>query len=86
MTDYYDLTLDDGISGDDVNRHLREKNLGYLPPSADWLDSGREIRCIYEGQTITTKPLVPGTDLRVHAKLAYWNPDNMLTEKIRIVD
>jgi hypothetical protein len=44
---YFETTLDDGISGDDQNRHYREKRLGFTEPSADWMESGRIIRDIW---------------------------------------
>jgi len=74
MTNYYDLTLDDGISGDDVNRHLREKNLGYLPPSKDWLSAGREIRCLWPGQIIHNPTALGNGEIRVHSVRAYFQP------------
>jgi len=53
MTKYYECTLDDGLSGDDINRRRREAALGNPPPSKDWEDCNKEIRCIYPGQVVT---------------------------------
>jgi hypothetical protein len=53
MSDYYKLTVADGISGDDVNRHRREASLGYAAPDPTWADSDKEIRCIHPGQHFT---------------------------------
>ena len=54
---YFDTTVEaDGISGDDVNRHLREKRLGFKAPSDDWFLAGAPIHCIYKGQ-VPTKTL-----------------------------
>ena len=50
--EYFELTEADGISGDDVNRHLRESRLGFSEPSADWNRCNEETRCIFEGQEI----------------------------------
>jgi len=44
---------DDGISGDDVNRRLREKRLGFKAPSDDWNMAGATIHCIFKGQIPT---------------------------------
>ena len=87
MNKYFHLTLADeaGISGDDLNRRNRERNLGFGPPSADWADSDKEIRCIHPGQ-IVTRPALSGREIHVHADPAYFNPDNMLDEPIRIVN
>lgn len=84
MTDYYNLTLDDGISGDDVNRHLREKNLGFKAPSADWANCKDEIRCIYPGQTVTRGTLDEGANIFIHRLPAYFNPSNILDEPVPI--
>ena len=55
MRGYFNVQADgQGISGDDVNRRLREARLGHAEPSQDWIDDcKRVIRCIYPGQTIT---------------------------------
>ena len=74
MSNYYNLTLADGISGDDVNRHLREKNLGFAPPSADWAESDKEIRCIWPGQVITRPSLNPRRGEYIHRYPAFWKP------------
>jgi hypothetical protein len=54
----YRRKLDDsGLSGDDVNRRLREARLGHSMPSSDWeANKGKVIRCIYADQTISRKP------------------------------
>jgi hypothetical protein len=54
----YDRSLDDsGLSGDDVNRRLREARLGHSVPTSDWeANKGKVIRCIFAGQSITRKP------------------------------
>ena len=85
--DYYHLTLADesGISGDDLNRRHRENRLGFGPPSADWADSDKEIRCIYPRQTVTNPVGLSGREIHVYAELAYFNPYNMLDEPIRII-
>lgn len=71
---YYDLTLDDGISGDDVNRHLRERRLGFAEPSKDWANCNQEIRCIWPEQIIKDGHTLTG-DLHVHSRPAYWAPE-----------
>jgi hypothetical protein len=53
MSDYFNETLASGLSGDDVNRRLREKRLGFGEPSPDWAECSREIRCIYGGEHVT---------------------------------
>jgi hypothetical protein len=55
MTDIYftESVDDDGISGDDVNRRLRERRLGFKAPSDDWHLAGAPIHCIYKGQIPT---------------------------------
>jgi len=84
--DYFDVDLADeiGISGDDLNRRLRERRLGYGPPSSDWADSDKEIRCIHPNQVVTRAAL-SNREIHVHADPAYFNPDNMLPAGIRIV-
>ena len=85
MSNYFEASFEDeaGISGDDLNRRYREKSLGFGEPSADWADTEKEIRCIYPGQTITRAGL-SGRELHVYSELAYFNPDNMLDDGIRI--
>ena len=78
------LASEAGISGDDLNRRHRERRLGYAAPSADWARAKNEIRCIHPGQTITRGSL-NGLEIAVYADLAYFNPDNLLDEGIRIV-
>ena len=70
MRNYYNLTLDDGISGDDVNRRRREESLGFAPPSPDWDQCDMEIRCIYPMQTIHRLALDVKKGLHVHSKRA----------------
>jgi hypothetical protein len=41
------------ISGDDVNRRLRESRLGHAAPSADWADCKRIARCLWPDQVAT---------------------------------
>ena len=53
---FTDTIAENGISGDDVNRRLREKRLGFQAPSDDWFLAGAPIHCIYKGQ-IPTKTL-----------------------------
>jgi hypothetical protein len=54
---YFTETVEsDGISGDDVNRRLREKRLGFKAPSEDWNQAGVVIHCIYPDQ-VPTKSL-----------------------------
>jgi len=50
VTGYFDQDLADGLSGDDVNRRYREKNLGFAAPTDDWADCNRVLIGIYEGQ------------------------------------
>ena len=51
MSDYFDVKAEGaGISGDDVNRRLREARLGHAAPSNDWVNCKRIIRCIWPGQ------------------------------------
>lgn len=52
-----------GISGDDVNRRLRERRLGFAEPSSDWDQAGVVVHCIYPGQ-IPTKS---------HASIVLWD-------------
>jgi len=87
MSKYFDLTLADesGISGDDLNRRYREKNLGFLEPSPDWIDSEQEIRCIYPGQTITRFEGLGGREIHIHSKEAYFNPGNMFDKGVLII-
>jgi hypothetical protein len=49
---YFNQDLADGLSGDDVNRRMRERNLGFAEPSADWGTCGNEIRCIWPDQHV----------------------------------
>lgn len=42
-----------GVSGDDVNRRLRERRLGFAEPSSDWDQAGTVVHCIYPGQIPT---------------------------------
>jgi hypothetical protein len=52
--DYFTETVEsDGISGDDVNRRLRESRLGYKAPSKDWEQAGVVVHCIYKDQVPT---------------------------------
>lgn len=73
---YYNRTLADekGISGDDLNRRHREKRLGFAPPSDDWADCNKEIRCVHPNQVIT-RPALDNRDIYVHSRPAYFNPD-----------
>jgi hypothetical protein len=51
---YFEETVEtDGISGDDVNRRLREARLGFKAPSEDWEQCGTVIHCIYPDQVPT---------------------------------
>jgi hypothetical protein len=86
MSNYFHLTLADEnfISGDDLNRRHRENRLGYAAPDPSWAESDKEIRCIHPNQVITRAAL-SGREIHVHADPAYFNPDNMLDEGIRIV-
>ena len=47
----------DGISGDDVNRRLRESRLGWSEPSPDWANCKKITRCIWGGQRVNTLPI-----------------------------
>jgi len=91
MTDnYFHLTLADvdGISGDDLNRRHRENRLGFKAPSADWANSGNEIRCIYERQ-IMHRAALDNADIYVHATEAYFEPldsdGNPMIAPIRVI-
>jgi hypothetical protein len=42
-----------GISGDDVNRRLRESRLGHAAPSDDWVQCKRIARCLWPDQAAT---------------------------------
>jgi hypothetical protein len=54
MSDYFEVGADAaGISGDDVNRRLREARLGHAAPSDDWATCKRIIRCIWPDQVAT---------------------------------
>lgn len=51
MTDYFEVEADAaGISGDDVNRRLREARQGLSAPTADWATCKRIIRCLWPDQ------------------------------------
>ena len=43
----------EGISGDDVNRRLREARYGHVAPSEDWKTCKRIVRCIWPDQVAT---------------------------------
>jgi hypothetical protein len=51
-TDYFKAQAGDtgDISGDDVNRRLRESRLGHAAPSADWADCKKIVYCLWPGQ------------------------------------
>jgi hypothetical protein len=54
MLDYFEVEASAaGISGDDVNRRLREARLGHVAPSGDWATCKRIIRCIFPDQVAT---------------------------------
>jgi hypothetical protein len=46
----YSYHNDQAISGDDRNRHHREKNLSFKKATDDWADCKKVIRCIFPGQ------------------------------------
>ena len=46
-----------GVSGDDVNRRLRESRLGHEEPSPDWVDCKRIARCLWSDQESGTMHL-----------------------------
>lgn len=73
---YFGLTLADepGISGDDLNRRHRESRLGFTEPSADWANAGREIRCLWDGQTITKLKSLTCKGLHLHVSAAFVGP------------
>jgi hypothetical protein len=51
MEDYFDVEAKAaGISGDDVNRRLREARLGHAAPSDDWVNCKRIARCLWPDQ------------------------------------
>jgi hypothetical protein len=51
MLDYFAVEADTaGISGDDVNRRLREARLGHAAPSDDWVNCKRIARCLWPDQ------------------------------------
>ena len=52
-----------GVSGDDVNRRLRERRLGFAEPSSDWDQAGVIVHCIYPGQMPT----------KSHACIVLWD-------------
>ena len=61
------LTGAGAVSGDDVNRHLRESRLGFCEPSPDWADSHRVIRCIWPNQTVYVRPINTDGESYYHA-------------------
>jgi hypothetical protein len=51
MSDYFAAKAEAaGVSGDDVNRRLREARLGHAAPSDDWANCKRIARCLWPGQ------------------------------------
>ncbi len=42
------------ISGDDVNRRLRERRRGHAEPSKDWADCKVINYCLWDGQQVRT--------------------------------
>ena len=55
-----------GISGDDVNRRLREKRLGFKAPSDDWAQAHLIVRAIYPGQWL-------GIDTKTMTECIVWD-------------
>jgi hypothetical protein len=59
MSDYFAAKAEGaGVSGDDVNRRLREARLGHAAPSDDWVECKRIVRCLWPDQT-ATRPINP---------------------------
>ncbi|MBW2646913.1 MAG: hypothetical protein JRE23_12220 [Deltaproteobacteria bacterium] len=51
MSEYFDVKAEAaGISGDDVNRRLREARRGHAAPSTDWVNCKRIARCLWPDQ------------------------------------
>jgi hypothetical protein len=58
MLNYFSAKADAaGISGDDVNRRLREARLGHVTPSNDWVHCKRIARCLWPDQVTRTMHL-----------------------------
>ena len=74
MRGYFTATVADGISGDDVNRRRREASLGFAAPSKDWAYCKKEIRCLWDGQTITKMKSLTGEGLHLHVSAAFVGP------------